>query len=402
MLYYFWHIGSPMAVIAYVFLNNRVGKASAPQRSPAIAIGRSVAIVIALVCALTWIATSKNSLMPTIFLDSVQMNAVPHVVGGLMLSFLTAIALVLLWFKRRTVLDLWLLVMCTAWLVEVTINAFLTGRFNLGWYASRIYDLTGTILVLIVLLSETTTLYARLAQSMMRQRREHQSRVRTMNSVTASIAHEVNQPLTSIMARGGAAMLWLEKTPPKLDEARVSIETVISEAQRAAKIIESIRGIFKEGDKERIPLNLNQIIQDDVAHLTEEFRIHRVSVEIDMQDNLPAVLGNKIQLGQVLLNLMMNALDAMSTTAGRPKVLRIRSEFREHDGVLASIEDSGAGIDPSNIERIFEPFFTTKSNGMGMGLWICRSAVEAHGGRLSVAPAYPHGSVFQIALPASR
>ena len=144
--------------------------------------------------------------MPTIFLDSVQMNAVPHVVGGLMLSFLTAIALVLLWFKRRTVLDLWLLVMCTAWLVEVTINAFLTGCFNLGWYASRIYDLTGTILVLIVLLSETTTLYARLAQSMMRQRREHQSRVRTMNSVTASIAHEVNQPLTSIMARGGHAV----------------------------------------------------------------------------------------------------------------------------------------------------------------------------------------------------
>ena len=330
------------------------------------------------------------------------MNAVPHLVGGLMLAFLTAIALALLWFKRRTVLDLWLLVMCCAWLVEVTINAFLSGRFNLGWYASRIYDLTGTIFVLLVLLSETTTLYARLAQSMMRQRREHQNRVRTMDSVTASIAHEVNQPLTSIVTRGEAAMLWLEREPPKLDDARKSIAVVISEANRAAKVIQSIRGMFKEGDKEKSSFNLNHIIEAGVAHLADEFRIHGVSIEVELQKNLPNVTGNPIQLRQVILNLMMNALDAMSTTAGRTKVLRVRSGFQEPNGVLALIEDSGVGIAPGNIEHIFEPFFTTKSNGMGMGLWICRSAVEAHGGRLSVTPARPHGSVFQIVLPAER
>ena len=402
MLYYFWHIGSPMAVIAYVFLNNLDDKTSLSQRSPSVAIGWSVASIIVLVCALTWIATSKNSLMPTIFIDGVKMNAVPHLVGGLLLAFLTAIALALLWFKRRTVLDLWLLVMCCAWLVEVTINAFLSGRFNLGWYASRIYDLTGTIFVLLVLLSETTTLYARLAQSTMRQRREHQNRVRTMDSVTASIAHEVNQPLTSIVTRGEAAMLWLEREPPKLDDARKSIAVVISEANRAAKVIQSIRGMFKEGDKEKSSFNLNHIIEAGVAHLADEFRIHGVSIEVELQNNLPNVTGNPIQLRQVILNLMMNALDAMSTTAGRTKVLRVRSGFQEPNGVLALIEDSGVGIAPGNIEHIFEPFFTTKSNGMGMGLWICRSAVEAHGGRLSVTPARPHGSVFQIVLPAER
>ena len=402
MLYYFWHIGSPMAVIAYVFLNNLDDKTSLSQRSPSVAIGWSVASTIVLVCALTWIATSKNSLMPTIFIDGVKMNAVPHLVGGLLLAFLTAIALALLWFKRRTVLDLWLLVMCCAWLVEVTINAFLSGRFNLGWYASRIYDLTGTIFVLLVLLSETTTLYARLAQSMMRQRREHQNRVRTMDSVTASIAHEVNQPLTSIVTRGEAAMLWLEREPPKLDDARKSIAVVISEANRAAKVIQSIRGMFKEGDKEKSSFNLNHIIEAGVAHLADEFRIHGVSIEVELQNNLPNVTGNPIQLRQVILNLMMNALDAMSTTAGRTKVLRVRSGFQEPNGVLALIEELGVGIAPGNIEHIFEPFFTTKSNGMGMGLWICRSAVEAHGGRLSVTPARPHGSVFQIVLPAER
>ena len=402
MLYYFWHIGSPMAVIAYVFLNNLDDKTSLSQRSPSVAIGWSVASTIVLVCALTWIATSKNSLMPTIFIDGVKMNAVPHLVGGLLLAFLTAIALALLWFKRRTVLDLWLLVMCCAWLVEVTINAFLSGRFNLGWYASRIYDLTGTIFVLLVLLSETTTLYARLAQSTMRQRREHQNRVRTMDSVTASIAHEVNQPLTSIVTRGEAAMLWLEREPPKLDDARKSIAVVISEANRAAKVIQSIRGMFKEGDKEKSSFNLNHIIEAGVAHLADEFRIHGVSIEVELQNNLPKVTGNPIQLRQVILNLMMNALDAMSTTAGRTKVLRVRSGFQEPNGVLALIEDSGVGIAPGNIEHIFEPFFTTKSNGMGMGLWICRSAVEAHGGRLSVTPARPHGSVFQIVLPVER
>ena len=402
MLYYFWHIGSPMAVIAYVFLNNLDDKTSLSQRSPSVAIGWSVASTIVLVCALTWIATSKNSLMPTIFIDGVKMNAVPHLVGGLLLAFLTATALALLWFKRRTVLDLWLLVMCCAWLVEVTINAFLSGRFNLGWYASRIYDLTGTIFVLLVLLSETTTLYARLAQSMMRQRREHQNRVRTMDSVTASIAHEVNQPLTSIVTRGEAAMLWLEREPPKLDDARKSIAVVISEANRAAKVIQSIRGMFKEGDKEKSSFNLNHIIEAGVAHLADEFRIHGVSIEVELQNNLPKVTGNPIQLRQVILNLMMNALDAMSTTAGRTKVLRVRSGFQEPNGVLALIEDSGVGIAPGNIEHIFEPFFTTKSNGMGMGLWICRSAVEAHGGRLSVTPAHPHGSVFQIVLPVER
>ena len=343
MLYYFWHIGSPMAVIAYVFLNNLDDKTSLSQRSPSVAIGWSVASIIVLVCALTWIATSKNSLMPTIFIDGVKMNAVPHLVGGLLLAFLTAIALALLWFKRRTVLDLWLLVMCCAWLVEVTINAFLSGRFNLGWYASRIYDLTGTIFVLLVLLSETTTLYARLAQSTMRQRREHQNRVRTMDLVTASIAHEVNQPLTSIVTRGEAAMLWLEREPPKLDDARKSIAVVISEANRAAKVIQSIRGMFKEGDKEKSSFNLNHIIEAGVAHLADEFRIHGVSIEVELQNNLPNVTGNPIQLRQVILNLMMNALDAMSTTAGRTKVLRVRSGFQEPNGVLALIEDFGGG-----------------------------------------------------------
>ena len=402
MLYYFWHIGSPIAVIAYVFLNGLDNKTSLSQRWPSVVIGWSVAGVTALVCALTWIATSKNSLMPTIFHDSVQMNAVPHLIGGLMLAFLTAIALALLWFRRRTVLDLWLLVMCCAWLVEVTINAFLTGRFNLGWYASRVYDLAGTTFVLLVLLSETTTLYVRLAQSMMRQRREHQSRVRTMDAVTASIAHEVNQPLGAVVTSGEAALLWLKREVPQLDEARECIARVVSEASRAANVIKNIRGMFKEGDKEKSAFNLNHIIRDGIEHLDEEFRMHRVSVEVDLPDNLPFVMGNPIQLRQVLLNLMMNALDAMSTTTGRAKTLRVRSAFHEPDGVLASIEDSGMGIAPGNIERIFEPFFTTKSNGMGMGLWICKSAVEAHGGRLSVAPADPHGSVFLIVLPAGR
>lgn len=224
------------------------------------------------------------------------------------------------------------------------------------------------------------------------------TRLTTMRAVTASIAHEVNQPLAAIVANGNAAMRFLAFEKPDLDAARTAVNSIVVQGHRASEVIESIRAMFKTIDQERVPLDINKLVQDVLTLM--EVRGHEVSVETELKAEPPEVVGNRVQLQQVILNLVMNALDAMKSVTHRPKVLRIRSETRSPDGVLLSVEDSGAGIDPNNVDRIFDAFFSTKSQGMGIGLSLCRSIIDSHRGRLWVSSSSDRGSVFNILLPA--
>jgi signal transduction histidine kinase len=286
--------------------------------------------------------------------------------------------------------------------IEIVLNGvFSNVRFSVGFYAARVYSFLAGAIVLVVLLSETTTLYSKLARSIKMQRHEREGRHLSMDATAASIAHEVKQPLAAIVANSDAAIRWLSKTPPDLDEALEGLRSVVRDGNRASEIISGIRAMFKRSMAEKVSLDGNEIIREAIALIQSEIQKWQVSVRTELIEGLPRVVADKVQLQQVILNLVTNAVDAMSSVSDRTRVLHVRSELHRSDGVLITVEDSGPGIAPEDIERIFEPFFTTKSNGMGMGLSICRSIVEAHGGRLTALPTQPHGSAFRIVLPAS-
>jgi PAS domain S-box-containing protein len=228
------------------------------------------------------------------------------------------------------------------------------------------------------------------------------TRVTTLGELTASIAHEVNQPLASIVAYGHAALRFLGNATPDLDETRVALEGIVREGHRASEVIESIRAMFKNVDQDKAPIDVTKLVRDMLGLMLGELQANDVSVEATLEDNLPDVKGNRVQLQQVILNLIRNAIEAMSSVTNRARVLRIRSVIHEPDSVLVSVEDSGTGIDPKDTDRIFDSFFTTKPDGTGMGLSICRSIIEGHRGRLWASSGIDHGAVLNVLLPAVR
>jgi signal transduction histidine kinase len=225
-------------------------------------------------------------------------------------------------------------------------------------------------------------------------------RLMTIGAMTASIAHEINQPLAAIVTNSNAGLRWLANASPDLDEARAALKRIAKDGHRASEVIGSIRAMFKKEAQHKGLYDINDIVQEVLGLVQGEIKKQKVTVRTELASDLPPVLADRVQVQQVVLNLMNNAIDAMSPITDRAHVLRVRSAIHDGNGVSLSVEDSGVGIDPKNAERIFDAFFTTKANGTGLGLAICRSIIEAHGGRLAAAPAQPHGSVFEVVLPA--
>jgi signal transduction histidine kinase len=323
-LYYFWKVSLPVTVIVYVLLKDTDRGATMLQRSPAVVIGLSVAAVIALACALTWIAIAGEWLLPKVHLDSIEVATVTrHLVGGLVVSLIAA-ALALLWLRRSSVLDLWLMVMCCALLLEIAMAIMLvTTRYSLGFYASRLSALLATILVLLVLLSETTILHANLARSMIRQRSEREARQAAMDVMAASIAHEINQPLAAIVANGAAGLRWMERSAPDFDEVRAALNRIVDDGHRANKVITSVRSMFKKDIHGRALLGINDVVREVLKMIELDLRIKGVSVATELREGLPRLLADRGQLRQVLLNLIMNAIEAMASVTDRARLLRI-------------------------------------------------------------------------------
>ena len=225
----------------------------------------------------------------------------------------------------------------------------------------------------------------------------HMNRVATAGELSASIAHEVNQPLTGIVARAGAARRWLKKDTPGINEALAALDQIETAGLRASDIIINVRSLFKKDTQDRSAVDINKLIWTVLGLVYIDLRKHEIELRSELDDQLPSVLGNEVQLQQVILNLVMNAIDSMRSVELR--VLTIKSRPNE-DVAQVSIEDTGIGIPPSNRDQIFNPLFTTKENGMGMGLSICRSIVLSHDGRIWVSPGVNGGSIFQFELPA--
>ena len=228
------------------------------------------------------------------------------------------------------------------------------------------------------------------------------SRLTMMGQMAASIAHEINQPLAGVVNNANAGLRWLTNRPPNIDEVGAALRRIVNDGERGSGIIESIRAMLKKDDRKRVNLDLNELIRD-VMRLTQgQFQKQGVSIRSELAENLSTVSADRVQLQQVILNLLMNAAEATASNSNRERLVCVRSEKHDGDWVRISVEDSGTGIKPEDEKRIFEAFFTTKADGMGMGLSICRSIVQSHGGRITAARAMLRGSVFQVILPGSR
>ena len=228
----------------------------------------------------------------------------------------------------------------------------------------------------------------------------HINRVATAGELSSSIAHEINQPLAAMVVQANAGLRWLTKETPDIDEARAAFRAIASAGHRVADVVESIRAMYKKSNQEKVPVDLDDLTKNVLGLMRVELEKKGIVIQTELTKSLPLVMGHGSQLQQVILNLVGNAAEAMESVSNRPRVLLVRTATHDPDGVLVSIEDSGTGVDPANIDRIFDAFFTTKSEGMGMGLAICRSIIEAHDGRLWASSGVDHGSVFNILLPA--
>jgi PAS domain S-box-containing protein len=227
----------------------------------------------------------------------------------------------------------------------------------------------------------------------------HANRVATMGQLTASIAHEVNQPIAAAVTNAQAALRWLAARPPDLEEVRQALDHIVKDAKRAGDVIGRIREIIKKAPPRKDRMDMNEAIREVIELTRGEAAKNGASVQTALGKGLPPIDGDRVQLQQVVLNLIVNAVQAMGTVAEGPRELFITTARAEPNGVLVAVKDSGPGVTPANLEQLFAPFYTTKPDGLGMGLSICRSIIEAHGGRLWVASNLPRGAIFHFTVP---
>jgi C4-dicarboxylate-specific signal transduction histidine kinase len=229
----------------------------------------------------------------------------------------------------------------------------------------------------------------------------HVTRVMTLGELMASIAHEVNQPLAAVLTNAQACLRWLALETPRPDEARAAVERIVRDSNRASEVIQRIRALVKKGEPQMVALDINDVIREAISLEQREMLSQRVSLRTELASALPPVLGDRVQLQQVVINLVMNAAEAMAPVTDRSRDILIRSQQDDPNEVLVAVRDSGMGINAENADRLFNAFFTTKPSGMGMGLSISRSIIAAHGGRLWASPNADHGATFQFTLPSN-
>ena len=398
-LYIFWHVASPLSIVVYqLFKDDR--KTALSNEPVGTQIVVSIAIVIAMACGLTWLVTAHHDLLPTLYRDSTHLSSTVHFASACVVVS-CVLALALLWLRGSSVLDLWLMVTVSAWLLEIVLQGvFLTDRFSIAWYVGRTYSLIASSVVLIMLLSEATTLYAHLARTAMRQRANRSAREIAVETMAASIAHEVNQPLGSITLNAHAALNYLARSPLDEGEVRAAIEDIAAASARGSQIIGGLRAMFNRATRGRVSLDVADLVREVLAIVDLDLRAQRVLVSTALRPGLPRVQADRGQLQQILLNLITNAIESMRSVSDREHRLRISSDFIDGTSeIRISIEDSGPGIDQHDEKQIFEPFFSTKPAGMGIGLTICQSIVVSHGGSLRAFANKPYGTIFEIVLP---
>jgi two-component system, sensor histidine kinase and response regulator len=403
-LYMFWHGGFPLAAIGYALLKGRTGI----RLRPRLAVAGTIVAVLLLTAALTALATAGEALLPPIMTSATHKSESLIIVGLVWGS--SAIALLTVLLRRpRMVLDLWLTAVLCAWLCDVALSTVLNAaRFDLGFYFGRLFGLIAASGVLILLLLETIGLYTRLARSMAAERveREHRlvelraelihvSRLNELGQMISTLSHEVSQPLAAIGNYARACQRLSRAGNEEL--ARATLDKVMGEATRAGEIIRRLRDFIRKNDTNQHAEDLSGVLGDSIALTLLAVGRRDVAIQQRVHPEAVVALIDKIQVQQVLLNLLRNAVEAMRD-AERPSLVLATAPAA--DGMIEiSVADRGPGLSDAVRERLFQPFVTTKSDGMGVGLSICRSIIESHGGRIWAEDNPGGGTVFRFTVP---
>ncbi len=391
----------PIAVILYAYFKRADAAAQSATERPA---ARTFVWVIAgfvLAAAVTALTTLGHDSLPPLFLnrrDSIHTNLL--MVNAVTIA-LSIAAMTMLFRQRRSVLDMWLLVALSGWLVQSLLNLPIHARFTLGFYCLFIMMLASNLIVMLALIAESNRLYARLALSTAARNREREGRLMSMDAVAAAIAHEVGQPLNAVGTNAMAGLNWLTREKPDREKAIEALNATIDAKQRTFDVIKSIRAMFAKGRDSATDFGLNELVHETTAALDRDFSANKVSLEFELSDDLPPIRGSRVQIQRVLINLLTNAIESVGATRSRPRRIAIRSAPLDGTVIRLEISDTGDGIAPEKMEHIFEPFFTTKSTGTGLGLSLSRTIIEEHGGRLWASPGEKHGATFHLQLPCS-
>src|SRR6516164_7925811 len=394
-----YHFLRPVSIQAQVdfFL-----KIAAPDNTTLLALDHEderVLLINGSICAITSAMVIFGNFIPQFFLDGSRLTPLAHYAAGLDLVIGIS-ALLIMWFRRSSVLDQWLLVAVFAMVLELSlVTFFIEDRNNLGSYCIRVYLVITAIVLLAALLSEKAKLYAPLAQSNKLLERERKNRLTNIAAAASSIAHEVRQPLMGITASASAARNWLDRVPPDLDRATRLLTNIEQAGFRANEVLTNVRNLFQDTDHEQESIDVNNLTVEVLQSLHGELNDHDVRTDVELASELPHIIGHRVQLQEVILNLVHNAIDAMASVKVDHRLLRVRTKSDADKAVIVEVEDSGHGIEPQRLGSIFEPFVTTKPKGSGLGLAICSRIIERHGGQLIASSDGKNGALFKIVLP---
>ena len=399
-LFVLWHTTFPAAILVYALFRHERAAATLPSRSTMTTIAIALGCALGLTAGLAWIVTTEVHHLPSLYTTSITSQTRFANQINFALWALGAMVLTVLFVRWKTILDLWLMTTLLAWMPNFLVAAMASSvRFSIGWYAARCFVLIGSCMLLSVLLIETTLLYSRLVSAVILLRRERINRLLSVDTVTAAIAHELRTPLGAIALNANTALSQLRSTPPELDELDEILNDIELESLRAGGIISSIRDMSRSTHRQMALTRVEDVARLVLKLLVHDLQTNEISVSTEFQDNLPLVDLDGSQLQQVLLNLVKNAIDAMSAVAPAARYLHIGASFDDQSTVTLIVQDTGPGIPVEDQSRIFDPFFTRKAGGMGLGLAICLTLVENHRGKLRIASSNSSGSVFEILLP---
>jgi signal transduction histidine kinase len=400
-IYNFRRIAFPIAALLYVWLKDGDFAAQTPTERPATKVGVWVFAAVALATAVTLLTTVGHGMLPAYFYsrdDTIYSTALWFQSG---LAALYVMTTIVLFRNRKSVLDMWLLVAFSGWLIQSFLILTLQSRFTAGWYCLFFLTLFSHLVVMLALIAESNRLYARLALSTAARNRERENRLMSMDAVAAAIAHEAGQPLAGVTLNASAGLNWLTRTPPSPEKAIKSLRATVDDARRTFDVIKSVRATFAKEPGTATEFSLNELARETATLMGRELAGHKVSLELALDEALPPIFGNRVQIQRVLINLLSNAIESLDAIGSRPRRIAIRSLPLDDKNVLLEVSDTGSGIGPEAMEHIFEAFFTTKSTGTGLGLSLCRTIVEEHGGGLRASPGERHGATFHLQLPRS-
>ena len=392
----------PTAIILYAVLKKTEAEAPVDAERPPVRVLPVVLGAIALAALATLLATVGHDLLPPFFVDQTRGVMSNLLVLNLVTIALSLGGLLLLYRQQWSLLDMWLMVALSAWLAQSLLNLPLHARFTLGWYGLFMMMLMSNLIVMLALITDSNRLYARLALSTAARNRERETRLMSMDAVAAAIAHEVGQPLAAVTLNATAGLDWLSRKKPDPAKAIRSLREAIDAGNRSFEVIKSIRAMFSPASGSLSQFSLNDLVRETTALLDRELAAHKVSLQLTLDEDLPEIVANRVQIQRVLINLLTNAIESISATRKRTRLIAIRSAPLDGKNLLVEVSDSGPGIAPEKLANIFDPFFTTKSAGTGLGLSLSRTIVEEHGGRIWASAGEKFGATFHLQLPRSR